>query len=359
MVALHPRICSNIYTNIFFMKKIIYLGAILASGVTLIVGCKKSVIEPVGSNSKTESIQLKNAYYTTDSKMLIFNTVEDFDAIIENAGDDLYSELRSLDFTCYAETLDDHSPNLVEDEFLSYVLNEHFIVQIGNYIYKINKPNQTVFALSTEHASSYNDLVAENITNEYVLPFSTEDNVFELLAEVESTDKSSTSCRNSNSSVDPWFMYADFIDVNNIYGNGTDKRYKFERRFMVRYDNWGIYRKLFTEFKHNENWFGLWDETYFTVAYQVSYQIKGGGSGTFTHYPSYPFATTSQTVNVPTNQYEYLDDNKEIVHYRATKCLKAYDLKSWCWMRNRATLKHNLVPGSSGYLRVNDNLDVW
>lgn len=341
------------------MKKVIYVGAFLALVGISIVGCKKEPIQTIGAkNSSEQTLQLKSTAYRSDGKLLIFNSVADFDAIIERAGDDLYSELKALEFKAFAETISSQSENVLEDEFLSYVLNEDLAVQIGNYIYKIDKPKQAVFALPVAESASYSDLIAENTANKYVLAFSTEDNVFELLGEVESTEKSSTSCRNSQTGGDEWVEYANFIDVNNIYGNGTDKRYKFERNLKVRYDSWGIYKKLFTEFKHNEKWYGIYDETYFTIAYQVSYQVKGGGSGTQTHYPTYPFATTAQTVNVPTGSYEYYDDSKEIIHYRATKCLKAYDLKAWCWMRNRQTLKHNLVP-DAGYYRIHDNLDVW
>ena len=134
--------------------------------------------------------------------------------------------------------------------------------------------------------------------------------------------------------------------------------YSWSKNINLKYDNWGIYRKLVTEFEHKEKWFGLWDETYFTIVYQISYKVKGGGSGTQEHFPYYPFATTEIIFNVPTSTYEYCDNNKQILHYSGTRCLIAYDLKSWCWMRNRKTLKHNLFP-SIGFYRINQNLDVW
>lgn len=341
------------------MRKLVYGGVLLALVGVSVIGCKKSTIKPQEENIESESQQLKTTLYRTDGKMLIFNTVRDFDATIEIADDKLHTELKGLGFPSYAETLNEGDKNLIESEFLSCVVNKDFIVQIGNYIYKINKPNKQVFALSINNPEFYNDLIAENTTNKYILGLSTDDDVFELLGEIESTGKGSNSCRNAKSDADGgWSQYADFTDVDNIYGKGTDKRYKFEKRFMVKYDSWGVYKKLFIEFKHNETWGGIWDETYFAVAYESSYNVKGGGSSTTTHYLTYPFATTATTVNVPTSSYEYYDDNKEIILYHASKCLKGYDLKAWCYMRRRDTLKHWLIP-AAGYLRINDNLDVW
>lgn len=341
------------------MKKVVYVGSLLALVGISIVSCKKENIIPSseGGKSKVEMNHTKSSlYYRYNDTMVIFNTVDDFDSVIASAGEVLYRDLAGLDYMCYAETLGEGDTSSVGDEFLDYVLNRDLIVQIGNYIYRINKPNQAVFALHVDKVDNYDDLVAENTSNENILAFTTDDNVFELLGE-EVSDKAIGDCRSTNQSVDGWTEYANFIDVNNIYGNGTDKRYKFERRFMVRYDSWGVYKKLFTEFKHNEKWYGIWDETYFTVAYQVAYYVKNGGSASVQHFPLYPFATTPQTVNVATSNYEWYDDNKEIIHYRGSKCLKKFDLKAWCWMRNRETLKHNLVPSS--FLRIYDDLQVW
>jgi hypothetical protein len=332
------------------MKKVIYGGVFLALISVSVIGCKKSTVKP--KEESIESQQLKTSLYRTDDKMLIFNTVPDFDAIIERAGEDLYSELKALEFMSYAETLSSEQENVLDDEFLSWVLNKDLAVQIGNYIYKIDKPNSTVYALSVSQASSYADLIAKNTSNKYVLTFSTEDNVFELLGEVESTEKGSNSCRNSNQQVDNWFEYADFVDVDNVYGNGSDKRYKFERKLKIKYDNWGIYRKFYTEFWHNEKLGGVFDETYFYICDSVQYNVKGGGSGLLTHYPSYAFAL-NQAIEVPTSNYTYYDDHKEVVYYRATKCLKAYKIRAWVWMRNREDFTPDLVP-SSGYLRISD-----
>lgn len=337
------------------MKKVIYGGLFLALVGVGVIGCKKESFQTAGEKgSDTETSQLKSMAIKTDGRLLIFNTVADFDAAIERSGEDLYRQLHDLGFKSFAETIVSESDDVLEDEFLSNVLNQDLAIQIGNYIYKIDKPNLKVYALPVSEAASYNDLIAENTANKYVLTFSTEDNVFELLGEAPNTDKAlSKNCQSTKENNDGgWKKYADYTDVDNDYGNGSDKHYKFEYYCRVRYDNWGIYRKLFTEFKHKETGGGTFNGTYVSFVYKVSYAVKNGNSGNVTHDANYNFSANT-TIEVATSYYEYFTDNKEIVHYKGSKCLKAYDLNSWVWMRNRETFKPILAP-SSGCIRIND-----
>jgi len=67
-----------------------------------------------------------------------------------------------------------------------------------------------------------------------------------------------------------------------------------------------------------------------------------------------PLADICQIENVSEGGPIYNFNNKtmkEIIHYRATKCLRAYVLKSWCWYRNREFLTPKLYP-NNGCLRI-------
>lgn len=335
------------------MKKLIYGTLFLALAGIGVVGCKKEIASNNQTN-KSQGVKEKSILYRVENGMLVLNTVDDFDQLIELSTEDFNQTLKDLDYTSYIETLNANEVNTIEDGFLSVVLNRDQAVQIQNYIYRINKASNKVFALHKDYFSSYSDLITENTSNKYILEFSTEDNVFELLGEVEDTEKAlSKKCQSTKENNDGgWNEYADFTDVDNIYGNGKDKRYKFKYRCMVRYDNWGIYRKLFTEFKHKESFGGTWDYTHVSIIYKVKYEIKNGGSGNVTYDDNYSFATNT-SIQVPTSQYDYVTANKEIVHYKGTKCLRAYDLNSWFWMRSRKTLMPILAP-SSGCIRIND-----
>ena len=333
------------------MKKLIYGSLLLVLAAAGVTSCKKDTINEK-SKSSVSSPQLRSStLYRVGNGMLIFNTVDDFDKVIQLSTDAYNQSLRDLSYVSYAESLTSGQVNTVEDEFLSAALSRDQAIQIQNFIYHLNKPNGRVFAIHKDKYSHYADLISENTSNSNVLSFSVDENVFELLGEVVDNEKAlSSNCQSSMQNTNGgWTQYADYVDVQNVYGNGSDKRYKFSVWLRVRYDNWGFYRKLFTEFKHKESWGGTFNETYASIAHQVNYYIKNGGSGNVTQYPSFPFASSSSYNG--TSGYEYYTQNKEIQHYRGTKCLKAFVLKSWTWYRNRQHLTPRLYP-SNGCLRI-------
>jgi hypothetical protein len=336
------------------MKKLIYLFFTVSIFGISIVGCKKDVIQKNQINSPlSKSANGIIPLYEVKNNMLVISSVEVFDSIISIIDDKLIDDLKKLSYVSYIEEVKEDSLNTIEDDFLSVVLNKDQVVQIGNYIYKINKTSSKVFAIHKNNFKSYSDLISENKLNNDVLEFSTEDNVFELLSEYKFDDSEkalSKKCQSSKfENNGGWYKYADFTDVNNIYSNGTDKNYKFSVHLLVRYDNWGIYRKLFTEFKHKELFGGTWNHTNFSFGFQVSYIAKDGSAGYDDEYPTFAFALNPNYTG--TSNYFYVDHSKEIIHYRKTKCLSDFDLKSWVWFRDRQTLTPRLYP-NSGSLRI-------
>lgn len=239
---------------------------------------------------------------------------------------------------------------------MAAVLNKNFLIQIGNYVYKVNKPEEKVFALHTNRIDLLNELVEENTKNINILCFSVEDDVFDLLNEYSegtTTIKSNESCANSNQKNNGgWKEYATLLDENNTYGNGTNKTYKFSVFYKVRYDNWGINRKLFVRFKHKATG-GTYDATHFTPVYEYSYKNKKGHTGSDNVYPSYDFALNPETTL--STHYVYLDKNRPVELYKGTRCLVTYSLKSWVWFRNRKTLKPQLYPSNGNLLIKHDD----
>jgi hypothetical protein len=319
-------------------------------GVTILFGCQKE------ESSKTNQKLKNNSSYLfyEQSNRLVLNSVEDFDSLIDIADDDMLNSIKNRDFICYQESVSPSDSNIIDDNFLSVVLNSDQVIQIKNYLYRINKTSNKVFVLHKNFCNFYQDLINENITNDKIMVFSTEDDVFDLLGERGGSEKAlSNSCVNSKYNNDQgWNVYADFIDEDDLYGKGTKNRCKFKYKCMVKYDNWGIYRKLFTEFKHKQILGGSFDGTDLTFVYDVKYKAKNGETGIDNETPSYPFAT-NQDIQVAISYYDYYSDNKEITHYKGTRCLINYDLKAWIWMRNRETLKPILVP-ASGCIRIHD-----
>lgn len=255
--------------------------------------------------------------------------------------------------TSYIESLSNDTLNTIEDEFLSCILNQDRIIQIRNYIYRIDKENETVFALHVDKIRDYNDLLNENISNPNILKFSTEDDVFDLLNERINDEKAlSKKCVGSQFETEGWEEYSDFTDVNNTLGGGINKRYKFKVWIKVRYDNWGINRKLFINFKHKEQAGGIWDETWVTIPYVSYYRNKDGSDiGSVSHLPLIPPNGTGIT------GYEFSHKEKEIPLYKGTKCLSHFSVRTWCWYRNRETGLPTLFP-SNGCLRIFDGSGI-
>jgi len=115
-------------------KNSLYVAFLVTMFVICLLGCRK---EP-STNSvgeTTNELQWRNAtskLYYVQNNMLIVNSVEDFDALIDVADEALYKQLTYLDYESYQETVVDDSLNVVDDEFLSAVLNKDFVVQIGS-----------------------------------------------------------------------------------------------------------------------------------------------------------------------------------------------------------------------------------
>jgi hypothetical protein len=70
--------------------------------------------------------------------------------------------------------------DLLGDDDLAQILNEDWIVQIGDYLYRVNKPTELVYVLPASNVSEYQDLVNENVANKNIRKFSTEEDVVEL-----------------------------------------------------------------------------------------------------------------------------------------------------------------------------------
>jgi hypothetical protein len=151
---------------------------------------------------KDNSVQSKSgASFHSDGKMLIFDTSEDFAKFIEfdfsNHVDDYISnskenqpsfrnikqELISENYIRYSDFIaGSNQEDLINDQFLNEILNSNKIVQIGNYIYRLNKATEEVFVLSAAYkAADYNDLVSENKSNKRILVYSTDEDVIEMV----------------------------------------------------------------------------------------------------------------------------------------------------------------------------------
>jgi len=311
---------------------------------------------PSSSSPEVNADQLKsgNASYWSDGRMLVFSNLGEFEKVVDNPTnqfiENFISEVNGMSHITYSKLLSTgNREDTLMDEYLAFILNKDLTVQIGDYLYRVNKAREKVFVLPASDIGNYNDLVSENLTNPNLLDFSTEDDVFELMGQSKDVSGEKAMSKNCQSSKDDKEEeeYADFDDDLPIY-NHQGRHYKFHYKLKVRYDNWGIYRKLFTEFKHWESIWGIYDETYFTVDYYYTYLVKNGNAGQMFYQPSAQYNYWQNLNNTSTGIYQFLHKNKEIIHYRSTRCLSKYYLKAWAWFRNRETLKPKWIPQGGG-----------
>lgn len=67
------------------------------------------------------------------------------------------------------------------NEFLASLLNENGLITIGEYTFKVNLGSEKVYALNNEFIHQLEDLKNENVENNNILEFSTDDDVLSII----------------------------------------------------------------------------------------------------------------------------------------------------------------------------------
>jgi hypothetical protein len=141
-----------------------------------------------------------------------------------------YSDFKSyLDYKTENNISD--TVDLFYDPYFEAMLNTDKIIQIGDYIYRINPKKEQVFVLASKFNSEYLDLVNENIANTNIKVYSTGDNVLELVENNTASKSASLFCP------EPGIGWKG--DGADFYSAGT------QRRAAVDFVKYGIYFSLF------------------------------------------------------------------------------------------------------------------
>lgn len=179
------------------MKNNLLIFTTLIVGLLFTVSCKKQEVQIVDvknerllNDSKTNIKTDPKFSIGNEGRFLIFKTEQGYGKAVNNPDSLTNIELlRVLDdskFTSYYQIIQ-KDPKLQEDnpfkygEILSRFINKDFIVQIGNYLFKVEPTEQKVYALFEGDIQYYSDLVAKNTSNTAILVFSTDDEVLEIL----------------------------------------------------------------------------------------------------------------------------------------------------------------------------------
>jgi hypothetical protein len=146
---------------------------------------------------------LQKVSVSVKNNRLVFATRADYERAVNESKPEVrgrvFERLKQLNgFTSLATTQRAaersiaRTPNasaLITDEDFKSILNPDLVVQIGDYILKVNPSTQKVYALSAAHEAEYADLVAERMSNANIRQFSTNDDVLELLQSGQSSQR--------------------------------------------------------------------------------------------------------------------------------------------------------------------------
>lgn len=190
------KIKSGRYSTIssFFSSVAIIFAMVMS------VSCEDEVVE-VKQDQHENLVEnvLPNIEY--DGRMLIFKSSEDYAKVVTNPEKEIteafIAKTNALNFKSYLLKIETENikgeENIIQDENLAAIVNEDGIVQIGDYIYRVNMLSKSVYVIPAIYITEYDDLVNENLTNKNIKEFSTEDDVIDIV-EGNSEESDSKDC---------------------------------------------------------------------------------------------------------------------------------------------------------------------
>lgn len=260
-----------------------------------IVSCQQQD-NPSPTNSKSSKpILLSNADITVTNNIVTFNSISAYENFIDNGSvstkQSVITQLDSISnyislkkvyeksfSSSQARTLSTKEKEMAEiNSFFSSLINSDGLIQIGDYLFKIDLDIGKVFVLPPSVSSNkqaINDLKKENTSNKNILVFSTDDDVLNLLA------------NDSNGTMNGRTML--FCHESGA-PSGSDKAFEYAYNDTERQDNKvvyqkaGIYFSLQAKIKTEEKYAGLWvasADNQLYLDYYFNYKPKCKGSRT-------------------------------------------------------------------------------
>lgn len=241
------------------MKKLIYKSLFLAIVGIGVVGCKKETI--------TQDSREITPEFEASKNLVSFKSIESYENFINNYEEEqkeiAFEELNKSGFQNYftkQENLvlaknDDStdSDDYEMDDRFGLLLNQDGVIRIGDYLFKVNLPEEEVRAVSYTNSDSYSEALALlNSSSKEVLLFSTDDDVLDII-----TTGMQEKCGGS-SSFNEWSpsIYDGFIGGNYV-------------RFQSQYFKSGIYFSVRIRGRHYHGGSGIYTSNP-TLTFEVS-----------------------------------------------------------------------------------------
>ncbi|HAA20333.1 MAG TPA: hypothetical protein DCR93_26550 [Cytophagales bacterium] len=259
-------------------------------------------------------------------EVVSFGTIDDYEKVMSSGTEDLQyfiQQQANAGFVSYSaaylnddyELVDRTSRNeepLITDPVMAELVNADGVIRVGDWYFRLNVGEEAVYALHQDHAADYADLVAENLDNEFVLPFSIND---EVLTEITFYDGKTTAQARQECSGAP----GNIITDNRYVSGGLGIR---QNDTFLRYYRYGIGFALYVQVKwqYSQNnvldpWRAHKAEDVYT-RYRVGYEVKcGARSGV--EFPAATLQTTRQTAPKSSYTYDFYRAGKKLSRYRA------------------------------------------
>ncbi|MDQ1095841.1 MULTISPECIES: hypothetical protein [Chryseobacterium] len=305
------------------MKKTSLMNAVFALMTGLFLySCQQNLEDPAKENPQnTAKSSMKAA--PDPNKMLKFASLDEYDNFLSDAdfrNDKIantdYSSLRSSldEFDARfksADTVDiDQDPaindTIYEDfELLPLILNRDKLVQMGDYIVRVDVPAEKAYAVDAGNANAVHILLNDP-ANSAVKPFSTKEEMIGYLFHL-------VLCK------DRWALYKNI--TTNTYCSSRKRTRK-----MLAYQHAGIYFEVKAEARAQKKWLIWWNDysQYPTIPY-VSY--------TLTQRCGYTQSWSGNPLNFGPD-YIHNGNRASFTIYKHWKALKSYNVKATiggCW----------------------------
>lgn len=301
----------------YFFKTIIFLASLFL----------------IGSCSKTEQLTIESIEEVTYGvslqegilKFIDESTFENY--VLQLDVENLDEWEKSINFYSLRSLINDSNEGISEEsqDFTVFptesmrfcsILNKHGIVQVGDWIFKLNFDNREVWAISEQDKFLVENLMNNNYSKEKMLKFSFEDDIFDMLDNESAELK--RRCKESCA-----FSTQDVVPNSDDYWYCETNGDEYGAELKSDLDNFGIWKHLYTKFKHRKK--GALNASDEYVLFDVYFDYywkkrckKETDSGT-----EYIQVDLWGNLSQPSSGRTYRKD-----HYEGTRCLSKYSLES-------------------------------
>ena len=229
----------------------------------LVFACSKKneAVVPTSINDIKDSVFVKNG-------RMVFAEISNYENMVKDttSREKTFRSVSSENFFSLATNSSKASVNasLYDSKFLQRVLNQDGIVQIGEWIIKVDLAKSLCFVLNKKHENEYVDLVKENSSNTHISSYSTDENVLELLASHQSSAKTNgLFCKDRSARVkkDEGFEYLNVAQTLRL-------------DCKVVYQKAGIYFSLQGKIKAQEKIAGVWFQKGLRMDLSYAYSLN-------------------------------------------------------------------------------------